>query len=299
MRRFAVSLLAAASLVTAALAEDVTIATAQGEATVAAPPAKVVAFDVAAIDTLTALGVPLAGVPDNLYIPALKENPALKVDTVGTLFEPDLEKLAGIAPDLIVVGSRSAAQKGAVEQVAPTIDMTIGPDLIPEAEARLATYGTLFGKTQEAAALKTALDEKLAALKAAGDGMGTALIVMTNGPKLAAYGTGSRFGWLHDQTGLTPAIADLKADEGHGNVLTHEAIAQANPDWLLVLDRGAAVGEDGPSAEATLKSPLVEGTNAWKNGNVVYLPAAELYIGGGGYGSLIAVVDTLTGALSK
>ena len=98
---------------------------------------------------------------------------------------------------------------------------------------------------------------------------------------------------------LTPAIADLKADEGHGNVLTHEAIAQANPDWLLVLDRGAAVGEDGPSAEATLKSPLVEGTTAWKNGQVIYLPAAELYIGGGGYGSLTSVVDTLTAALAK
>ncbi|NHF74332.1 siderophore ABC transporter substrate-binding protein [Paracoccus xiamenensis] len=299
MRRFAVSLLAAASMVTAALAEEVAITTAQGEVTVNAPPAKVVAFDVAAIDTLTALQVPLAGVPDNLYIPALKNNPALKVDTVGTLFEPDLEKLAGLAPDLIVVGSRSAAQKGAVEQVSPTIDMTIGPDMIPEAEARLAAYGTLFDKTAEADALKAALDEKLATLKTAAEGKGTALIVMTNGPKLAAYGTGSRFGWLHDQTGLPPAIADLNAEEGHGNVLTHEAIAQANPDWLLVLDRGAAVGEDGQSAEATLKSPLVEGTNAWKNGNVVYLPAAELYIGGGGYGSLVAVVDTLTEALSK
>lgn len=299
MRRFAVSLLAAASLASAALAEDVTIATAQGEATVAAPPAKVVAFDVAAIDTLTALGVTLAGVPDNLYIPSLKKNPALKVETVGTLFEPDLEKLAGIAPDLIVVGSRSAAQRDAVAQVSPAIDMTVGPDLIGDAEARITAYGTLFAKADEAAALNTALDEKLAALKAAADGKGTALIVMTNGPKLAAYGPGSRFGWLHEQTGMPPAIADLKADEGHGNVLTHEAIAQANPDWLFVLDRGAAVGEEGQSAEATLKSPLVEGTNAWKAGHVVYLPAAELYIGGGGYGSLTSVVDTLTAALSK
>lgn len=299
MRRFAASLLAAASLVTAALAEDVTIATAQGEATVAAPPAKVVAFDVAAIDTLTALGVTLAGVPDNLYVPTLKDNAALKVDTVGTLFEPDLEKLAGIAPDLIVVGSRSAAQKDAVEQVAPTIDMTIGPDLVGDAKARIAAFGTLFAKPDEAAALIATLDEKLAALKAAGENKGTALIVMTNGPKLAAYGTGSRFGWLHDQTGMAPAIADLKADEGHGNVLTHEAIAQANPDWLFVLDRGAAVGEDGQSAEATLKSPLVEGTTAWKEGQVVYLPAAELYIGGGGYGAMTAVIDTLNAALAK
>ena len=58
------------------------------------------------------------------------------------------------------------------------------------------------------------------------------------------------------------------------------------------------MGEGGQSAEATLKSPLVEGTTAWKSGQVVYLPAADLYIGGGGYGSLVAVIDALTAALS-
>ena len=75
--------------------------------------------------------------------------------------------------------------------------------------------------------------------------------------------------------------------------------AKAEPDWLIVLDRGAAVGEEGQSAEATLKSPLVEGTNAWKAGHVVYLPAAELYIGGGGYGALTTVIDALIAGLSK
>lgn len=296
MNRFVLPFLAALSIGTAAMAEDVTITTAQGEVTLPALPEKVVAYDVAAIDTLLSLGVPLAGVPDNLYLADLDAGDAV---TVGTLFEPDLEALAGLAPGLIVVGGRSVTQLEPVSQIAPAIDMTIGPDLIAEAEARIDAYGTLFGKTEEAAALITSLDEKLAALKSAAEGKGTALMVMTNGPKMAAYGPGSRFGWLHDQTGMAPAIANLSNEETHGNVLTHEAIAEANPDWLFVLDRGAAVGEEGASAEQTLKSPLVEGTNAWKNGNVVYLPAAELYIGGGGWGSLVKVVDTLTEALGK
>ncbi|TKW65565.1 MAG: siderophore ABC transporter substrate-binding protein [Paracoccus denitrificans] len=298
MKRHALAFVAAVCLSTAALAEDVTIATAQGDVTLPAKPAKVVAFDVAAVDTLVYLGVPLAGVPDNLYIADL-EMEAGDVPAVGTLFEPDLEALAGIAPDLVIVGGRSVTQLDAVSQVSPAIDMTIGTDLIAEAEARIDAYGTLFGMTEEADALKTVLDNRLAKLKAAGEGKGTALIVMTNGTKMAAYGPGSRFGWLHEQTGMAPAIDDLKSEENHGNVLTHEAIAEANPDWLFVLDRGAAVGEEGASAEQTLKTPLVEGTTAWKNGNVVYLPAAELYIGGGGWGSLVSVVDALTAALTK
>ncbi len=296
MKHFVLPVLAALSIATAAMAEDVTIATAQGDATVPATPGKVVVYDVAAIDTLKALGVPLAGVPDNLYIPGLDAGDA---PTVGTLFEPDLEALAGIAPDLIVVGGRSVTQLGAVSKIAPAIDMTIGTDLIADAEARITAYGTIFGLEDKAAELNNDIDTRLADLKAAGEGKGTALIVMTNGTKMAAYGPGSRFGWLHTQTGLAPAIADLTTEENHGNVLTHEAIAEANPDWLFVLDRGVAVGEEGASAEQTLKTPLVEGTNAWKNGNVVYLPAAELYIAGGGVTSLEAVIDTLTAALNK
>lgn len=296
MNRFAAALAAVFTLAAPTLAEDVTITTARGEVTLPVAPARVVALDVAAIDTLGALGVPLAGMPDNLYVPGMDAGGA---EAVGTLFEPDLEKLAGIAPDLIIVGSRSATQLDAVSQVAPAVDMTIGPDLVAEAGARLTAYGTLFQKPEEAATLKAGLDDKLAALKAAADGKGSALILMTNGNKIAAYGTGSRFGWLHEQTGMPPAIDGLDADEGHGNALSFEAIAEANPDWLFVLDRGVAVGEEGASAAQTLASPLVERTTAWQKDQVVYLPAAELYIAGGGYTALGKVVDALTEALSQ
>lgn len=293
MRRISAIIFAAAALATAASAEDVTVNTAQGEATVAASPETVVAYDIAAVDTLQSLDIDLAGVPDNLYIPSLSADGA---EAVGTLFEPDLEALAGIGPDLIVVGSRSAPALDSVSQVAPAIDMTIGTDLISDAKARIEAYGTIFEKPEEAAALISTLDEKIAALSAAVDDKGTALIIMTNGTKMAAYGPGSRFGWLHDVTGMSPAMADLDNAENHGNVLTHEAIAEADPDWLFVLDRGAAIGEDGQSAAQTLASPLIEGTTAWANDQVVYVPAAELYIGGGGYSSLLSVIGAMTEA---
>ena len=295
MRLISAAILTAVTLGSAAFAEEVTVTTARGESAVPLSPEKVVVYDIAAVDTLSALGVELAGVPDNLYLSDLDAGDA---EAVGTLFEPDLEALAGLAPDLIVVGSRSAGQLDAVSQVAPAIDMTIGTDLVADAEARIAAYGQIFDKADAAGKLTAALDEKLAALGDAAEGEGSALIVMTNGTKMAAYGAGSRFGWLHDATGMEPAISGLDSDEGHGNVLTHEAIAEADPDWLFVLDRGAAIGEEGQSAEETLRSPLIEGTTAWKEDQVVYLPAGELYIGGGGFGSLTKVIDALTEVLS-
>ena len=272
-----------------ALAEDVTIATARGEATVPATT-NVAAFDIAAIDTMQALGVTPAGVPDTLYVDYLSDV-AGSATNVGTLFEPDLEALAGMAPELIVIGGRSAAQYDAVAALAPTIDMTISADLVADARARIAAYGTLFDKEAEAEALVASLDAEIAATTASAAGKGTALILLTNGPKISAYGKGSRFGWIHDALGLPEAHPNLDP-QTHGDAVSFEFIAEVNPDWLIVVDRASAIGEPA-SAEATLDNPLVAETTAWKNGQVIYLPAAPVYIAGGGYSSLMTTLGTL------
>ena len=48
--------------------------------------------------------------------------------------------------------------------------------------------------------------------------------------------------------GLTEAAPGLKVDT-HGAAISHEFIAEANPDWLFVVDRGVAVGEAGSHGE--------------------------------------------------
>ena len=292
MKRFAL----AAALTLAALpvlADPVTIATARGPVSLPARPASVAVYDVAAADTLAALGVPAAGLPEKLYVDYLDPKAAAPI---GTLFEPDLEALSALAPDLIVVGARSAAQFDAVAQVAAAIDMSISADVVGDARARLAAYGRLFGKEAKAAELATALDARIAAVQAAAEGKGDALIVLTNGPKMSAYGRGSRFGWIHDTVGLPEAYPALKP-EVHGDAISFEFIAEVDPDWLIVVDRGAATGAGGPSAAETLNNPLVAGTKAAKAGQVVTLNAANLYIAGGGYQALMENLAELLAAL--
>lgn len=272
------------------------IDTAVGQVDVS-PAARVAVMDVPAIDSLTALGIPLVAAPDRLYVDYLADVAAATPDA-GTLFEPDLEALAALDPQLVIVGGRSVAQKDALAQIAPVIDMTIGTDMLGDAKARLTAYGALFGKEDRAARLNADLDARLAALADAGKGKGRGLIVLTNGPKMSAYGTGSRFGWILDATGLTEAAPGLTVDT-HGASISHEFIAQTDPDWLFVIDRGAAVGERGDSAKATLDTPLVTGTHAWRTGQVVYLDPSSLYIAGGGYTAMTRVLDQLTEGLSR
>ena len=277
---------------------DVTVETAQGSVSLPGAPAKVAALDLSVVETMVALGVTPAGVPDKLYLDYLQPL-AGTAAPVGTLQEPNLEGLAALGPDLIVVANRSAAKKDAVAQVAPAIDMTVdGADLIDDAKARLAALAALFGKETEGQALIAEVDGKLAALADAGRDKGTALVVLTNGPKMSAYGAGSRFGWIYDVTGLPQAGGPLDKDASHGDAISHEFIAETNPDWLFVLDRGAAIGADEPSAQATLDNELVRQTNAWKNGHVVYLPAGNVYLAPGGYTALTETLDVLAAALA-
>lgn len=295
MRPLLLSGLIAAALAAPAAA-SVTIPTAQGEVTLPEAPQRVAVYDMAALDSLLALGVQPAGTVENVTVPSLREQ-LQDAAPVGTLFEPDLEALAGLGPDLVVVGGRSATQLAAVGQVAPAIDMTFGPDLLTDARARIDSYGTLFGKEAEAAALNASLDAQLAALREAAEGQGRALIVLTNGTRMSAYGKDSRFGWIFDASGLEEAAPGLD-DATHGQAISHEFIAEVNPDWLLVVDRGAAIGADGEGAAATLRSALVEGTTAWSKGQVVYLDPGAAYISAGGYGAMSRLMRQLTEAFA-
>ena len=293
MTRF--TTLAAAAIVAAApaLAQTVTVETARGPADVPQSPERVVAYDIAAIDTLDALGVALVGVPDRVYVDYL-EDVAAEAEVAGTLFEPDFETVNVLQPDLVIVGGRSSEQLDPLSQLAPTVDMTIpGDALVETALARLDAYGKIFGKEGEADQLANEFEGKLDRARAAVEGKGTGLIVMTNGPKVSAYGAGSRFGWIHQSLGLPQAVEDVEA-ASHGEAISFEFIRDANPDWLIVIDRAAAIGDEGDRAQQTLDNALVAETTAWQNDQVVYLNAAEAYIAGGGIQALSNALDRIT-----
>ncbi|MFB9948798.1 siderophore ABC transporter substrate-binding protein [Rhizobium puerariae] len=288
---------AVAAIAFAFAANAVEISTAKGPVTVADTPKKIAVYDMAAIDTLDRLGIRPAGVPKKLYVSEL-EHVKEGADVVGDLFEPDLEALSALGPDLVIVGGRSSAKAAAVARVAPTIDMTMdGDDLLRQAKERLAGYGALFGKSQEAEAALRELDAEVQAARAAVAGKGKGMVVMTNGPKISAYGPGSRFGWVHAALQLPPAVPDIEAAT-HGEAVSFEFIRKANPDWLLVLDRAAAIGSGEQLAQATLDNELVAETTAWKKGQVIYLPAAEFYISAGGVQSMQRVMDTIAKAFA-
>ncbi|MCH2250256.1 MAG: siderophore ABC transporter substrate-binding protein [Cognatishimia sp.] len=286
--------LAMAVAATPVFAETVTVETYRGPVDVAKNPETVLALDISAVDTLNALGVTIDGSINKMFVSYLDEvkNSAT---VVGTIHEPDFEVVASMSPDLIIAAGRSSKVAPDLAKLAPTIDMTVDGDMVATSLAHLAAYGEIFGKEDEAAELKAEFEAKLDAAKEAIDGKGKALVIMTNGPKVSAYGKDSRFGWLHANLGLPEAVENV-AEATHGEAISFEFIRNANPDILIVIDRLAAIGRDGANAQTTLDNALVHETNAWKNGNVVYLDSAPVYIAGTGIQSLMLSLDKFLAA---
>lgn len=127
----------------------------------------------------------------------------------------------------------------------------------------MLTLGRIFDKQAAAEALVAKLDTSAAALKAKAATAGNALLVLTTGGKMSTYGAGSRFGILFDEYGVTPADTNIKIGN-HGQPASFEYILEKNPDWLFVIDRDAAIGQDKTPAAAFLDNDIIHQTKAWK-----------------------------------
>ncbi len=290
-----ISFLAVVMMASSAAAQTVSVETYNGTIDVQKSPKNVAVFDLATLDTLTALGVKVSGTVRPVFLSYLEDGASDTVP-VGSLFEPDFEAVSALQPDLIIAGGRSSKQVSELARIAPAIDMTIWKDTVGDGLARLASYGEIFNRREEAATLAAAFMDKLTQAKTALAGQGRALIVMTNGPKVSAYGAGGRFGWLHDALDLPEAVKSVE-QATHGEAISFEFIREANPEILLVIDRLAAIGRDGDSAQTTLDNALVRETKAWKTGRVAYLSPAPIYIAGGGIQSMNLTLDEILAGL--
>ncbi|MCG3269514.1 siderophore ABC transporter substrate-binding protein [Yoonia sp. I 8.24] len=282
------SLFAFMLAVSPALADTVTVETYTGPVKVATDPERIAVFDIAALDTLDALGIRVDGVVAPLFVDYVADT-AEGAESVGSLFEPDFEAIAAGGYDLLIAGGRSSSVAPDLARITQTVDMTIWEDTVGQGLARLAAYGEIFNKQAEAAALRADFDAALTAAQDAVADQGSALIVMTNGPTVSAYGAAGRFGWLHTAMELPEAVVDVETTT-HGEAISFEFIRDANPEILIVIDRAAAVGQESEAAAATLDNALVQETSAWQSGNVIYLNSANIYIAGGGIQSMISTL---------
>ena len=271
--------------VSTAATSTVTIEDNNGQHVLTVPPTRVVARDNASFTMLDEWDVELVAGARSLMRPDLsyKNNDAI-ADT-GNHREPNLEVIVAAQPDLVIGGGRYASYMEKISQLigdTPLLDLTPrdGQDFTAELKRKVTTLGTVFGKEAEAKEQVAAFDAAVARVKAAYDPADKVMAVITSGGNVnyAAPGSGRTLGPVFEMAGLTPALEIADASSDHqGDDISVEAIAAANPDWILVMDRDAATAATSgesytPANELIANSAALRNVTAVQEDNLVYMP---------------------------
>ncbi|MBG9983127.1 ABC transporter substrate-binding protein [Aerococcaceae bacterium DSM 111020] len=279
-----------------------------GETELNERPESIVVLDYAALDTLDALGAGdrITGIIQGVLPEHLKQYGELP--TVGTPKEVDIEAIAKLQPDLLVIGNRQSENFDLYQQYWPTIDATVSwSDLSSEDiyTARVLASVELLGiatdTEQESKSLQEAIIDKVAENKDLGADLGQAMTLMSSGGEVTMYSESSRFAPIYEVFGFERPDMSVTDQGAHGMKISFETIRQQNPDWIFVLDRDQAIGRQSEAqpAEQVMNNPLVHSTNAYKNDQIIYLNPQEWYLVMTGAQNYQNILDEIANQIPK
>ena len=266
-----------------------------GETEVTKNPSRVIVFDYGIADALNTLDVEIIGLPKSNLPSLLSKYEDGKYENVGSLKEPDMEKVYELKPDLIIMSGRLESYYEELNKIAPTIYLGFyNTDYLGSFKKNMETLGQIFDKEKEVKTQVAKVEEAIGKVNEKAEGV-NALIALANDNAFSVYGEGSRFGIIHKEFGIEAVDKTIESST-HGQKASFEYILDKNPDYLFVIDRAAVTGGN-TSAKEMFDNEIIKKTDAYKNGNIVYLDADVWYTISGGIESTQKMVDEVLEAL--
>ncbi|MFZ7241390.1 siderophore ABC transporter substrate-binding protein [Avibacterium avium] len=287
--------------VASANAADITVENAAGKQVVPQNPKRVVVLDFSAVDTIRALGAKdsIVGISNAGKVPDyLSEFSKENYPSVGVPPEPAFEKINDLHPDLIIATSRQEKVLDRLKEIAPVFFVKVDyANFYPSFQQNIHAFGQIFDKQQLADEKLAQLDKQMKALAEKTKGK-TALLALVNESRISAFGENSRYGIVYSGFGFTPIDKNIKSST-HGMSIGFEYVLEKNPDYLLVVDRTAAITDKANNAKTVLDNAIIQQTQAYKNNHIVYLNAANWYLTFGGLESMGIMIDEVKSAVEK
>lgn len=271
------------------------------EVTVPYDPQRIVVIDFASLDILDNLGLGdrvVGSVNVSVdYISSYNDT----VINVGTVKEPDMEAVMECEPDIIFMAGRASDYYDALAEIAPVVRLTTDSELglVESVRKNGKVIASIFGLEDEIDSKLADYDERIAALAEIAEGK-TALVGMFSGGSLSLLGNDGRCSIIGTEIGFeNVGVSDDTATATHGNEASYEFIVAADPDYIFVMNRDAAIGADGADlAKDVIENELVMQTNVYKNGNIIYLEHPGIwYTAEGGITALGIMLDDLESVL--
>lgn len=289
--------------------ETVTVSTLNGnqevtELEVPYDPERVAVLDMASLDILDALGVGgrVVGTASTSmdYLQTYIND---EIANLGTIKEADLEAVMACEPDVIFIGGRLAASYDALSEIAPVVYLATDSEIgvVESVRKNAGTIASMFGLEDRVEELMAGFDSRIAELQEIAEEK-TAIVGMCTSGSFNVLGNDGRCSIIGVEAGFENIGIDADIDTStHGNEASFEFVIEKNPDYIFVMDRDAAIGTDGAKlAQEIMENELIMGTEAYKNGNVIYLAhPAVWYTAEGGITALDIMLSDLETELER
>ncbi|NDJ76086.1 MAG: ABC transporter substrate-binding protein [Chloroflexi bacterium] len=238
------------------------------EVTLDGAPERVVGMSASITEMLFAIGVEPVGATEGIEYPEGMD----ELPTFGTGYQPNLEALAELEPDLIIANAQlQAPLVGQLEAIAPTVFvLTLVAADIP---ANVRLIGEITWSDESATALADDYDAFLEQVSDAASEMdGPSILIIVGTLDVPNYGKSTTY--LGDMAVMLGAtnIADGEEDAGPFPGYTQldiERILEEDPDVILTVTRGAP--GTPPMPETMSEDPLWSALTAVQEGRVFEL----------------------------
>lgn len=293
-------------------------------------PQRIAVLDMAALDILDNLGlgnrvVGSAGTSLDYLQSYVTDN---NVENLGTIKEADLESVMACEPDIIFIGGRLSSSYDALSEIAPVVYLATDAELglVESTKKNASIIASIFGLEDQVESKMADFAARIEALSAFAQGK-TAMVGMCTSGSFNVLGDDGRCSIIgveigFENLGNTVKASDSKSGEKsqesqkgqggqsgssstgsstatHGNEASFEVVVEMAPEYIFVMDRDAAIGTDGAQlARQIMENELVMSTDAYKNGNIVYLAhPAVWYTAEGGITALDVMLSDLESEL--
>lgn len=266
-------------------------------------PQRIAILDMACLDILDNLGVGdrvVGSASTSLdYLQDYVTNE--EIENLGTIKEADMEAVMACEPDVIFIGGRLSSSYDALSEIAPVVYLSTDTEIgvVESVRKNASTIASMFGLEDQVEELMADFDGRIEALHTFAEGK-TAIVGMCTSGSFNILGDDGRCSIIGREIGFENiGVMDEETTSTHGNESSFELVVELNPDYMFVLDRDAAIGTDGAQlAQEIVENELVMETDAYKNGQIVYLEhSAVWYTAEGGVTALDLMLADLEGAL--
>ena len=208
-----------------------------------------------------------------------------------------MEAVMACEPDIIFIGGRLSASYDALSEIAPVVYLSTDSELgvVESVRKNATTIAGIFGLEAQVEEKMADFSDRISALQEISKDK-TAIVGLVTSGGFNVLGNDGRCSLIGREVGFNNIGVDANIDTStHGNEASFEFVVEKNPDYIFVMDRDAAIATEGAKlAQEIVENELVMGTDAYKNGNIVYLAhPAVWYTAEGGITALDIMLQDL------